>query len=126
MLVYQATLGAAAWPITTENATSRLRAPTQAVATMVNGLSSAIWAMSLPYAINPDQGNLGGRVAFIFAGVLALCVILIFFMVPETKGRTYTEIDELWSRGIPPRKFKETTLITAAPEGLEYKGRQVE
>ncbi|KAH7324979.1 general substrate transporter [Stachybotrys elegans] len=114
--VYQATLGAAAWPITTENATSRLRVPTQAVATMTNGLSSAACAMFLPYAINPDQGNLGGRIAFIFGGALVVGAVFIFLMVPETKGRTYTEIDELWSRGVPPRKFKGMALITASTE----------
>ncbi|KAF6806627.1 maltose permease [Colletotrichum sojae] len=113
---YQATLGAVAWPIATEAATSRLRAPTQAIAIIVNGLSTSIWALSLPYAINPDQGNLGGKIAFIFGATLAVCFIFIFFMVPETKNRTYIEIDELWSRDVPPRKFKGTTLVTLSDD----------
>uniref|UniRef100_A0A8H7NHZ6 Major facilitator superfamily (MFS) profile domain-containing protein n=1 Tax=Bionectria ochroleuca TaxID=29856 RepID=A0A8H7NHZ6_BIOOC len=117
--VYQATVGAVAWPIATEAATSRLRGPTQALATMVNGLSSSIWSMSLPYAINPDQGNLGGKIAFIFGSTLAISAVFIFFMIPETKGRTYIEIDELWARGIPPRKFKETELVTIPVEELK-------
>ncbi|CAI6093058.1 hypothetical protein V2G26_017997 [Clonostachys chloroleuca] len=117
--VYQATVGAVAWPIATEAATSRLRGPTQALATMVNGLSSSIWSMSLPYAINPDQGNLGGKIAFIFGSTLAISAVFIFFMIPETKGRTYIEIDELWARGIPPRKFKETELVTVPVEELK-------
>jgi hypothetical protein len=118
-IVYQATVGAVAWPIATEAATSRLRGPTQALATMVNGLSSSIWSMSLPYAINPDQGNLGGKIAFIFGSTLAISAVFIFFMIPETKGRTYIEIDELWARGIPPRKFKETELVTIPVEELK-------
>ncbi|EQB55591.1 Solute carrier family 2 facilitated glucose transporter member 5 [Colletotrichum gloeosporioides] len=109
---YQGTLGAVAWPIATEAATSRLRAPTQALAITANGLSSSIWTLSLPYAINPDQGNLGGKVAFIFGATLAVCCVFIFFMVPETKDRTYIEIDELWTRKVPPRKFKSTNLVT--------------
>lgn len=116
-LVYQATVGAVAWPITAEAATSRLRAPTQALATMMNGLSSCIWTMALPYAINPDQGNLGGKIAFIFGSVLAACTVFVFFMIPETKGRTYIEIDELWARKTPARKFKQTTLVTLPDEG---------
>jgi hypothetical protein len=84
---------------------------------MMNGLSNCIWSFALPYAINPDQGNLGGKIAFIFGSVLVLSAVYIFFMIPETKGRTYAEIDELWARGIPPRKFKETVLVTIASEG---------
>lgn len=119
---YQATLGAVAWPITAEAATTRLRAPTQAIATMMNGLSGCIWSFSLPYAINPDEGNLGGKIAFIFGGTLAACCVFIFFMVPETKNRTYIEIDELWSRNIPARKFKTTSLITVTNDKAEEAG----
>lgn len=73
--------------------------------------------MSLPYAINPDQGNLGGKIAFIFGSTLAACAVFVFFMIPETKGRTYIEIDELWARKVPARKFKQTTLVTLPEEG---------
>lgn len=118
-LVYQGTIGAVAWPIAAEAPTSRLRAPTQALATMMNGLSSCIWSMSLPYAINPDQGNLGGKIAFIFGSVLVAAWIFIFFMIPETKGRTYIEIDELWARAISPRKFKQTELVVVPSEELK-------
>ncbi|KAM0325776.1 hypothetical protein ACHAQA_007078 [Verticillium albo-atrum] len=110
--VYQATIGSAAWPISAENPTSRLRAPTQALATMMNGLSSCIWSFSLPYAINPDQGNLEGKIAFVFGSVLACAAVFVFFMIPETKSRTYMQIDELWDRGIAPRRFAQTNLIT--------------
>ncbi|KAF9876902.1 MFS hexose transporter [Colletotrichum karsti] len=109
---YQATLGAVGWPIVSEAATSKLRASTQALSVITNGLASSIWTLSLPYAINPDQGNLGGKIAFVFGSTLAVCIIFIFFMIPETKNRTNIEIDELWSRGVPPRKFKTTILIT--------------
>lgn len=83
---------------------------------MVNGLSSCIWSLSLPYAINPDQGNLGGKIAFIFGATLAACTVFVYFMIPETKGRTYIEIDELWSRGISARKFHKTRLVVATEE----------
>lgn len=34
--------------------------------------------------------------------------ILVWFLVPETKGRTYTELDELFERRIPAWKFHKT------------------
>lgn len=72
------------------------------------------WQTSLPYAINADQGNLGGKIAFIFMAVMAGCAVFIFFAVPETKDRTYAEIDELWARRVAPRKFKQTTVVTVS------------
>ncbi|KAH7138979.1 general substrate transporter [Dendryphion nanum] len=109
---YQGTIGCVAWTISTETPTSRLRAPTQSLATMMNGLSSCIWSFALPYAINPDQGNLGGKIAFIFGAVMACCFVFIFFCIPETKGRTYMEVDEMWARGVPAWKWEKTDIVT--------------
>lgn len=86
---------------------------------MVNGLSASIWSFSLPYAINPDQGNLGGKIAFIFGAILVIATVFVYFMIPETGKRTYTEIDELWSRGISPRMFHKTKLVTLADAGAK-------
>jgi len=35
-------------------------------------------------------------------------VIPVFFLYPETKGRSYPEIDELFKRKIPLRQFADT------------------
>ncbi|KAH8900772.1 general substrate transporter [Thozetella sp. PMI_491] len=108
--VYQGTVGSVAWPISAENATSRLRNATQSLCTIMNGLSACIWGFSLPYAINPDQGNLQGKIAFVFAAILVVSAVFIFFFVPETKGRSYSDIDELWRRCTAPRKFAQTVI----------------
>lgn len=79
---------------------------------MMNGLSSCIWGFSLPYAINPDQGNLGGKIAFVFGATMVFCTVFVYFCIPETKGRTYIEIDELWTRRVAPRHFSKTNLVT--------------
>ncbi|KAK7181107.1 maltose permease [Paraphaeosphaeria sporulosa] len=115
--VYQGTIGSAAWVISAENSTSRLRSPTQSLATVMNGLSGCIWGFSLPYAINPDQGNLQGKIAFIFGAVMVASCVFIFFFVPETKGRTFIEIDELYRRGVPAWKWSKTELVTVVEEG---------
>lgn len=38
-------------------------------------------------------------------------IVFVFFYVPETKGRTYPEIDELWKLGVPPRKWSQHKLF---------------
>jgi hypothetical protein len=42
--------------------------------------------------INPDAGNLGAKVGFVFAGLgLPLCVVFYFF-IPETRGLNFDEV----------------------------------
>lgn len=33
---------------------------------------------------------------------------VVYFCLPETKGRTTAALDELFERGVPMRKFAET------------------
>jgi hypothetical protein len=63
-----------------------------------------------------DQDAGWGQKIGLFFGGLAFCFLLpCFFLYPETKGRSYAEIDELFERGVSPRRFsKETTTHAAA------------
>lgn len=107
---YQASIGSAGYTMMAEIPTSSLRGVTQSMATMVNGLSNSVWSFALPYMINPDQAAMGGKVAFVFFALLVLADGFVFWFYPETKGRSFEEIDELFRRGVAPRKFKGTRL----------------
>jgi hypothetical protein len=110
--LYQGTLGTVQWSIAAEAPASSLRASTMSLATMCNTIFTIVWAVAMPYAMNPDQGNLGGKIAFLFGSVLTVSIVFAYFFIPETKGRTFLEIDELWRRGTPLRKFHKTNLVT--------------
>jgi predicted DNA repair protein MutK len=60
-----------------------------------------------PYFINPDQLNWGGKIMFIFVGAEVFILLGLFFAQPETKNRTYGDIDILYSSKVPPRKFSQ-------------------
>jgi hypothetical protein len=107
---YQSTIGSVAWPIVTEVSKSSLRGHTQSLATVTTGIVGAISGVCLPFAVNPDQGNLGGKIAFIYGSILGLSCIGVWVYYPETKGRTFAEIDRLFEMGVPPRKFSKTRL----------------
>ena len=112
-LVYQATIGSVAWTIVNEVPASRLRSHTQALATVVTGIVGTTWSFVLPYLVNPDEANLNGKAGFIFGAILACCAVPAFFYIPETKGRSFAEIDALFDAGIPMRHFKKAELSTA-------------
>jgi hypothetical protein len=107
---YQATIGSVAWPIITEVSSSSLRSHTQALATVTTGIVGAVSGVLLPFAVNPDQGNMGGKVAFVYGGILGCSCVFVWAYYPETKGRTFGEIERLFEMGVPPRKFKNTFL----------------
>ena len=107
---YQSTIGSVAWPIITEVSKSSLRTHTQSLATVTTGVVGAISGVLLPFAVNPDQGNLGGKIAFIYGTILSFSCVGIWMYYPETKGRTFAEIDRMFEMGIPPREFGKTQL----------------
>lgn len=42
--------------------------------------------------INPDAGNLGVKVGFVFFGLGAPFCVAFWFLVPETKGFTFEDV----------------------------------
>lgn len=112
-------MGSAAWTIAVENPTSRLRGPTQSLGVITSAASACIWSFSLPYAVNPNEGNLGGKIAFLFAGVMVPVVVFTYFFIPETKNRSYAEIEELWVSRTPARKWSSTKQVSAEEASMK-------
>jgi hypothetical protein len=65
-----------------------------------------------PYMINPDAGNLGAKVGFVFFGLgIPLCVAFYLFM-PETKGLTFEDVRQAALLLDPVRECRPLTART--------------
>lgn len=64
-----------------------------------------MWAFTLPLLFNPDKANLGAKTAFIFGGIGVFSLVYLWFYQVETRGRSYKDLDELFSKGINTRDF---------------------
>ncbi|PVH71105.1 general substrate transporter [Cadophora sp. DSE1049] len=106
--IYQLTLGTVAWSVVAELASFRLKSRTQGLANFVLCLVQWTVGFTFPYMFNPDQGNLGGKVGFIFGATTFIGFLGVFFWLPETKGRTSLELDELFERKVSARHFCTT------------------
>jgi SP family general alpha glucoside:H+ symporter-like MFS transporter len=54
--------------------------------------------------------NLGGKCGYVWGATGLVCLVMAYFYLPEMKGRSYREIDILFKRRIPARKWKETVV----------------
>ncbi|KAH7148195.1 general substrate transporter [Dactylonectria macrodidyma] len=114
--MYNLSIGAVAFTVLAEVSTSRLRAKTVGIGlAVVNGLNM-MWSFVLPYLFNPDKANLGAKVAFIFGGCSVLSLVYLWFELPETAGRTYEELDQMFMKKIPARRFKNYKLEDLATD----------
>ena len=66
--------------------------------------------MSRHQEMVPDRSawNWGAKSALFYAGTNLLCNIWCWFRLPETKGRTFGEIDILFENEVPARRFRTT------------------
>ncbi|KOS18026.1 General alpha-glucoside permease [Escovopsis weberi] len=103
--VYAASIGTMAFAILGEVNSPSLRAPTIALATATQAIMGIIFNTVIPYMVNPDEGNLKGKVGFIFGGLGALAGVWSYFRIPELRGRTHSEIDFMFRMKVAPRKM---------------------
>ena len=104
--VYNWSVGPVAFAIFCEVSATRVRSKTIAVATAVQALAGIVMTVAIPYLINPDQANLGGKLGFFFGGLSIPCLLWWYLRVPEMKGRTYEELDIMFERNVKTRQFK--------------------
>lgn len=103
---YNVSIGSTAFPILSEVSTARLRVKTIAIGYSLQSAVNLMWQLVIPFMFNPDKANLGAKIAFIFGGMSLLSLIYIWFYQPETGGRSYQELDEMFAKNVPARKFK--------------------
>ena len=92
--------------IISEVSATRVRSKSIAIATAVQAIFGIVMTVGIPYTINPDAGNWGGKLGFLFGGLGFLCLVWAYLRLPETSGRTYEELDILFDRKVPARQFK--------------------
>ncbi|KAH7130188.1 general substrate transporter [Dendryphion nanum] len=101
----------ATWPVLISELSSvRLRAKSSAIGFITNALAGVVFSITVPYMFNVDAGNLGGKIGFIFAALSLLSFFLSFMFVPETKARSFAELDILFERHLHARKFATTVV----------------
>ena len=99
--------------IVSETAALRVKEKTNLLACVISVLTTFVTSFTIPYLINAQYANLGGKVGFIYGAINIIMVVMVFFFIPELKGRTLEEVDQLFASGVPLRNFKSTVTRDA-------------
>ncbi|CAH0019588.1 unnamed protein product [Clonostachys rhizophaga] len=104
--------GAAGWGYIGEISSQRLRPYTSGFAASANSVSGLIMSVLTPYMVNNQKWNWGYKTGFFYTGVGLIWVVGIWYIIPETAGRSAAELDELFERKIKAWRFKNTETVT--------------
>ncbi len=108
--IYDLTVGPITYCAVAEIPSVRLRQKTVIIARNVYNIAGIVIAVITPYMLNPTAWNWKAKTGLFWAGFALIACIWTWFEFPETKGRTYAELDTLFRDGVSARKFKYTEV----------------
>lgn len=85
------------WLVAGEIPSQRLRSYTFGTSTAIGFLFSWLVSFTTPYFINPDSLNWGPRYGYIWFPACIIGAAWTFAFLPELKGRTLEEINQMVS-----------------------------
>ncbi|CAK7237081.1 hypothetical protein SBRCBS47491_009855 [Sporothrix bragantina] len=91
--------------VLSEVAASRVKEKTNLLASVVSILVTFVTSFTIPYLMNEPYAALGGKIGYIYGAINMVMVVVAYFMIPELKGRSLEEVDQLFQSGAPLRKF---------------------
>lgn len=108
--VYDMTVGPICYCLVTEIPSSALRTKTVILARNVYNVAGIVIAVITPYMLNPTAWNWKAKTGLFWAGFAIASAIWCWFELPETKNRTFAELDLLFENHVSARKFKTTEV----------------
>jgi SP family general alpha glucoside:H+ symporter-like MFS transporter len=119
LLVYSLTVGPICYAIIGEVSSTRLRNKTVCLSRIAYYVAQIVCNVVNPYMLNPTAGDWRGKTGFFWGGWALAFFVWTWFRLPETKGKTFEELDILFARGITAREFSRYTVDAYAVGGEE-------
>lgn len=126
IFVYSISLAPLGWVGIVEVSSIRLRAKTAAFGVLINSFIGLVfvsrfrfcWSPMLiltknytvPLLLSSQDAGWGQKIGLFFGGLSVLFLVPTYYLYPETKGRSYAEIDQLYELNVPPRHFSSFKL----------------
>ncbi|CAO3569006.1 unnamed protein product [Mortierella alpina] len=115
---FATTWGPGAWVLIGEIFPLTIRSRGVALSTASNWFWNFIIGFITPYLVGTEYANMQSSVFFLWGTLCALCIVYAYFLVPETKGLTLEQVDQMLDE-VSPRKsaaWKPTTTFADKEE----------
>ncbi|GAB5590741.1 Plasma membrane low glucose sensor [Umbelopsis nana] len=108
---FATTWGPGAWVLIGEVFPLPIRSRGVALSTASNWLWNCIIAVITPYLVGVNEANLRSSIFFLWGSLCAGCLVYAYFLVPETKGLTLEQVDQMLEETSPRKSaaWKPTT-----------------
>ncbi|KAE8453326.1 hypothetical protein EG329_011393 [Mollisiaceae sp. DMI_Dod_QoI] len=124
--IYGSAQGPVLWALGTEIPCQRLRAQTVGFGMGVSSLVIWLCVYCSPYFINPEYLGWGPKYFYVWGTAGYITTLWVFLFMPETKGRSLEDLDELFERSVNARAFGKHVVegrgevqVLAVPAGGE-------
>jgi MFS transporter, SP family, general alpha glucoside:H+ symporter len=107
-VIYDITVGPICYALVSEVPSSELRSKTIVLSRMTYNLLNIASNTITPYMLNPGAWAWGAKAGFFFAGTCTISLVFTIMQIPETKGRTYAEMNVLFTERTKAWKFADT------------------
>ncbi|KAL3480570.1 general substrate transporter [Aspergillus californicus] len=104
--------GATGWGYIGEISSQRLRPYTAGFGAASTCVVGVVMNVLVPYMTNANEWNWSLKTGWFYAGVGFPFALGMWFLIPETTGRSAAELDELFERRIKPWRFHKTKTAT--------------
>ena len=102
IICFAMSLGPIGWILVSEVFPLKIRGVAMSICTVSNFAFNFFVVGSFPILLH----RIGGAWTFwMFGFVSLLCIIFVYFFVPETKGISLEQIESNWRKGVAPREF---------------------
>ncbi|ETS86526.1 hypothetical protein PFICI_00354 [Pestalotiopsis fici W106-1] len=108
--IFKVSLGPTTYVIVAETSSNRVRAQTIVIGRAVYVTGQIIIGQLNPRMLNSssDAWGWGAKCGLFYFGLCVIWAVWIFFFLPETKNRSFAELDILFQKRTPARKFATT------------------
>jgi sugar porter (SP) family MFS transporter len=119
---FATTWGPGAWVLIGEVFPLPIRSRGVALSTASNWLWNTIIAVITPYMVGKKEGNLRSSVFFIWGGLCTTAFVYTYFLVPETKGLSLEQVDQMMAETSPRTSAKWRPTHTFAESSIAKGG----
>lgn len=116
--VWSASFYALSVTLPTEIPTARLRNMTTSYTLACAYTTAVLTTFAVPQLVSSTAAGLGAKTYLVFGGCVSIVLVVYYFFLPETAGRTFAEIDEMYEQKVPARQWGKYQTSAVARQAV--------